>query len=646
MRLRLFPILALTLLIAGALGSGVAVAQSDAPRLSVVAQSLTKYALVQADLPAGVRFVDPIDEVSNEDAVAADPDFAALVQKWGRVTEITQSLSRRAGPGSISVGINLMRDADGAWGDALDSTFPADAVIERTVPGPAVGERSVVFHYTRGTETRRTEAYYLIFQRDRLEVAVGTVGPVGSVSLDEVLPLALVIDAKIVAAPPGPITAAEQAEFDAGPAAVVRGAIKLLHRFYVEDLSPDVLFTEAWTGATDALRRAGVTNPPPPPLFPRDLEGAIAVHMQRFPELERLAAGRLSNADLAYAAINELVNERDDCHTYHYTPEQWRRSSAESSGAELPPRMGFAYRVEWPLRITDITPGSPAKAAGMRSGQTIVAVNGFTVTPENVRDAPNHINRGEGQLNVFVVQNPSGRTEEIRVAPARFRVPPLEAEVLPGNIGLLRFYVFQNNDEQLRLMRRALEEFEAKGVQGWIIDLRQNPGGSRNLRVAMSSLFLQDGRVDGTITRGRAPVYTEVTGNALPFQRPLVFLVGPNSASAGEILPASLALRGRAVVVGQTTAGCVGSTTGFGLLDGSALFVTRTEYVLGPDDVRLHRHGLRPAIEAQPPTDAQAEYGVDPQLEAALQALSDLINGRPAPTVRPVGVRQAPVLSF
>jgi carboxyl-terminal processing protease len=264
-----------------------------------------------------------------------------------------------------------------------------------------------------------------------------------------------------------------------------------------------------------------------------------------------------------------------------------------------------------------------------------------------VTEARDLINREEGDLNVFRVQNPSGRIEEISVRPARFSLPVLESQILPGNIGLVRWYTFQSTAEQITRLRWTLEDFEAQGVQGWVIDLRDNPGGSAALRRAITSLFIEDGRIDGVLTRGRPPVYTDASGDALPFQRPLVFLVGPNSASAAEILPAVLQEHGRAVVVGEPTAGCIGSTIPNGLLDGSALYVTLFEYVLGPNDVRLHRMGVTPNVPVEPPTEVQEEQGIDPQLDAAMDVIRQLTENpeSPMPAPQPV-TRRGVIVAF
>ncbi|MGH2583949.1 MAG: S41 family peptidase, partial [Dehalococcoidia bacterium] len=245
------------------------------------------------------------------------------------------------------------------------------------------------------------------------------------------------------------------------------------------------------------------------------------------------------------------------------------------------------------------------------------------------------IDAREGAPNVFRVQNPSGSVQEITVAPGPVVEPPLETEILPGNIGLIRFYGFDGGEagtRQVRLMREALEQFESQGVVGWLIDVRANPGGSLATTNDMLDLFVESGRLYGQVSRGSSPEFMSAGRAALPFQRPVVILVGPVSASGSEIMAGALQARGRAVVVGETSAGCIGSfINGTGLLDGSVLRVTNSEVVVGPDALRLHRIGVTPNVEVPAPTPEDDEAGRDPQVEAAASVLRQLTGPTPMP---------------
>jgi|GEM_PF-228641 len=608
------------------LGLTPAAAQRVGPPLSETARVVTPYTLKVEELPAGARQAGLISEFTNEDLAAGDPEYAALILRHSRLTEVRQTILR-AVPGNTVLTIALFRDTEGAWGDALDSTFPEGVTPQRTLPGPEVGERSVLFRYQRASSPGG-EATLLVFQRDRLEIGIFLNGTNGAREGDLAwaLELARLVDAKVIADPPGPVTAAQLAALDTSPAALVRGAVQILLAGFFQPLEAYTLLREAWDGAAAALRRAGVTGVPAAPLFPPDQEAAIALHVERFPLLQQLAQGRLTDTRLAQAALPALADARDDCHTGYLSAEAWRATRGTLTG-EPSVAFGVGFALDPPLRVVAVTPGGPAQAAGLRRGQVIVQINERVLDGLSVTQARALLDRREGVPNRFVVRNPSGRVEEVTVAPARFSLPVLESAILPSNVGLISFYSFPTSDQLLRRIRETLTDFEARGVTGWIIDLRNNGGGLDP--TAIASLFVERGKLYGIIPREGQPIYRQATGETLPFQRPLVFLVGPGSASAAEILPGALQARERALLVGETTAGCVGSTRFIGLLDGSVLQITATEGVIGPNDIRLNGLGVPPDITVAPPTIEDEEAGRDPQLEAALRALAALVAAAP-----------------
>jgi carboxyl-terminal processing protease len=622
-RLLLLALLPLLLVARPAAGQG-------APPLSPAAQLLTRYMLAPADVPAGVRLSAGLTEVTNEDLAASDPDAADSVYRFGRFTEVVQSMSRAQGPGRITVSAAIFRDADGAWADALATDLGGLTLVERSLPGPNVGDRSVLYHFVRGIAPNQVEGYLLLYQRDRLELSVYVAGPPNQVSVDEILPIAAAMDAKVLAGPPGPVTEVERAALEEPtPTVLVRGAVRILLDNFYQPVEARQLLMDAWEGAGRALQRTGATGVPPPPAYPADADQAIALHMQSFPALERLAEGRLSREELATAALTELAGRRNDCHTSYLNRARWEIFKARERGDEAV-QIGVSFSMETPLRIVSVLPNSPAERAGLRLGQEVLAINGRTLEQFSVVEARALIDPRAGVPTTFTLRNPSGSVQDVTVAPAAFALPSMEARILPGNIGLLTFYTFQAGDAQLRQMREILTGWEQEGVTGWIIDLRRNSGGSSALMTAMASLFVEGGRLYANVSRDERPRFVSATpGLALPFQRPLVFLVGPGSASASEILSGALQARGRAVLVGDRTAGCIGSFIPHGLLNGSAFNPTVSEILIGPDGLRLHRIGVTPNVAA-PITAEDAEAGRDPGLPAAISVIETL-TGRPAP---------------
>jgi carboxyl-terminal processing protease len=405
--------------------------------------------------------------------------------------------------------------------------------------------------------------------------------------------------------------------------------VRLLLAEFYQPLAVNELLADAWDGAARALERAGVPDVPAPPVYPDDENAAIALHMRSFPELERLAEGRLSRQQLANAALAALADRRNDCHTSHMTRSRWEMFQARQRGAPAV-QIGVSFALQKPLTVISVLPNSPAERGGLRPGQEIIAINGAAIGEMSVTEARALIDPREGVPTTFTVRNPDGSTRDITVAPESFALPLMESQILPDNIGLLTFYTFQAGDEQLDRMREILNGWEARGVSGWIVDLRRNSGGSAALMSAMASLFVNGGRLYANVSRDSAPRFVNATsGLTLPFQRPLVFLVGPGSASASEILSGSLQARGRAVVVGDVTAGCIGSFIPRGLLDGSAFNPTVSEILIGPDGLRLHRIGITPNVFA-PTRPEDAVAGRDPAIPAALDVIRE-ITGQPQP---------------
>ncbi|HZQ35194.1 MAG TPA: hypothetical protein VFD32_04625, partial [Dehalococcoidia bacterium] len=137
------------------------------------------------------------------------------------------------------------------------------------------------------------------------------------------------------------------------PTVRVRFAVRVLYEEYVTPLDPAQLFADAWRGAADALQQAGVQNVPPP-AFPHGFDAAAALHMQTFPELERLAKGRLSDRQLTDAALHELAVRRNDCHTQYLPPDLAPRAAANLRG-QAQQLVGVQFSSEAPLRIVAVT---------------------------------------------------------------------------------------------------------------------------------------------------------------------------------------------------------------------------------------------------------------------------------------------------
>jgi carboxyl-terminal processing protease len=134
-------------------------------------------------------------------------------------------------------------------------------------------------------------------------------------------------------------------------------------------------------------------------------------------------------------------------------------------------------------------------------------------------------------------------------------------------------------------------------VQGYVLDLRSNPGGLLMASIAIARQWLDEGIIVSTKTRDGIQDTKRANGRALT-KRPLVILVNEGSASASEILSGALQDNKRAVLVGQKTFGKGLVQSVRGLSDGSGMTVTIAKY-LTPSGRDIHKHGIDPDVAAK-----------------------------------------------
>ena len=403
-----------------------------------------------------------------------------------------------------------------------------------------------------------------------------------------------------------------------GATALVLEGVQALGDNYYEELRPEEVFRDAWDGAAAALATAGITAVPTAPAFATDLATAARQHREAFPRLEELARGRLDATQLARGALHALAVRRGDPHTSYRPRELVERDAATRQG-EAAVQIGLGVSRTSPPLVVRVPPGSPAERGGLQLGQAILAVNGTPVA--HGADVPALVDVRAGVANTFTVRDGDGRRRDLTVLPAPYTRPLEEHRVLEGRVGVLRFDGFPDSDAFLMRLREVFAAFERQGVTGWVLDLRENGGGVLERVMAVTSLFVERGVLLEERRRGTAFQTLMADGRALPVQRPLMVLAGPGSFSGGEILAAVLQAHGRATVIGEPTGGGFGSATVATLSDGSALNVTATEVLVGPERRRYNRVGLAPD-RLVPRTHADVVAGRDPQLAAALEALA------------------------
>lgn len=242
--------------------------------------------------------------------------------------------------------------------------------------------------------------------------------------------------------------------------------------------------------------------------------------------------------------------------------------------------------------------GSPASRAGVQPKDVIVTIDGKATKGMSTEDAVKLI-RGQAGTSVKLQLRRSGKVVDTALVRERIELHAVDSRVNPGpngsRIGYIRLKQFNAN--AAKDMAAALKDLEGKDVQGYVLDLRSNPGGLLMASIAIARQWLDEGVIVSTKTRDGIQDIKRANGRALT-QRPLVVLVNEGSASASEILSGALQDNHRAVVVGEKTFGKGLVQSVRSLSDGSGMTVTIAKY-LTPNGRDIHKHGIDPDVRAR-----------------------------------------------
>jgi carboxyl-terminal processing protease len=320
-------------------------------------------------------------------------------------------------------------------------------------------------------------------------------------------------------------------------------------------------------------------------------------------------------------SVSGAVSRLRDRFSTYLSPDEYRRfrdsSRGEFSGVGLE-----ITEVPAGLRVGRVYPGSPAQKAGIRRGDTIVAVNRRSIAGRSSRESTALI-RGRPGTEVTLTFTSDGRRQTKRMKRARIDAPSVtsslrtEDGVKLGVVELSGFTTGAHGE-----VRRAIDRLRDRGAKGIVLDLRGNGGGLLDEAVLVASVFIPEGTIVSTDGRTRARHVYRATGSAIPGRVPVVVLVDDGTASASEIVAGAIQDRDRGRVVGTRTFGKGVFQEVRSLPNGGALDITVGEYFtpsgrnLGGGGTRRGA-GIRPDVRATDNPDTR----VDEALAVALREL-------------------------
>lgn len=359
-----------------------------------------------------------------------------------------------------------------------------------------------------------------------------------------------------------------------------------------------------------------------------------------------------TSKDQAYAAIRTALKKLDDPYTRFMDPDQFTALTTQTSG-EL---SGIGVKLEVDkttkvLTIVEPMDGSPAMKVGLKAGDQLLAINGKTTRGMDVGTASTIIRGKPGTAVKLTVNRVGGKAFDVSIQRAVIELPTVTTAVKQegkNKIGYIRLSEF--NAHAASQVRQAIQTLSQKQVNGFILDLRENPGGLLDSSIDIARLWLKSGMIVRTEDRaGRSERI--MANNSAITQLPLTVLVNNNSASSSEILTGALKDNGRATVVGNRTFGKALVQAVHQLSDGSGLAVTVAHYYT-PNGTDISHKGINPDV-AVDLTTAQAEKlaqkpnliatAEDPQYMQAVRTVSKSIQAYRPKSETPAVTLTAPV---
>lgn len=328
----------------------------------------------------------------------------------------------------------------------------------------------------------------------------------------------------------------------------------------------------------------------------------------------------------AYVAIQTMLASLNDPYTRFLDPDEFADETQSISGTLFGIGVQIGVKDD---KLTVIAPieNTPADKAGLKANDLILEINGKSTKGMSVKEAADLI-RGPKGTNVTLLIKREEASDKLyaitrdKIDVKSVSIIPPKGINVPRNIGYIRLNSFLSHTASDEV-RDALRKLSDK--DGYILDIRSNPGGLLTNAIAISDMFLTSGLIVSTVDRDGYKE-TQRAVNSPITKKPLVVLIDGGSASASEILSGALKDNGRAVLIGTKSFG-KGLVQEINKLPGGSGVNITTQKYLTPNGTDINKKGITPDIEVKN-TEEDIKNKVDKQIGKANEVLTTLITSK------------------
>lgn len=301
---------------------------------------------------------------------------------------------------------------------------------------------------------------------------------------------------------------------------------------------------------------------------------------------------------------------------YKYLGDPYTSYLDEETTADLTDRLKGEYKgigveitkVDEGILVANVFEKSPAEQGGILIGDLIIKVNGESTLDKTVKEVSNIIKNSDDEIKITVQR--SGIEKEISVKSRKVDITSVEKDKI-DNVGYLKITAFSNTT--YKQFREALESLEKEGINGLVIDLRDNGGGYLNPAVEIAEMFVEKGKnIYGLESKSNVEMYKDSTSESRNYK--VSIIMNGSTASASEILSAALKESYNAITVGTTSYG-KGTVQDTNKLSTGGMVKYTTAYWLTPNGNKINGKGITPDINIE------NKEGEDLELTAAINAV-------------------------
>ena len=354
--------------------------------------------------------------------------------------------------------------------------------------------------------------------------------------------------------------------------------------------------------------KAEPKTPAAPPVKPPPEDAYVQMEMlTRAMEMVRqnyVDESKITYAELVEGALEGMLQKLDP-HCEYMGKSLFEDMQREQSDTSEGIGITIALRQSI-LTIITVREDGPASAAGVLSGDQLVRINEVLTDSVGIAEAMQLLKGKAGDEVSLTVRRPGTKqflefkVKHETLAETSVHDPMLLSTKMAGvyKIGYAR--ISQYNQPTARELSKALDALEKEGLQAFVLDLRNNPGGLVDSSVAVCGEFLPEGTVVVT-TEGRVasqnppPFRTPSRNGKEPRKYPIAVLINQGSASASEITAGALQDLKRAIIVGTTSFGKGSVQTILPMKNGAAMRLTTAKYYT-PSHRTIHEAGVEPNI--------------------------------------------------